>query len=119
MQLDELKSENRQTRIMGLWILLIGLAVSGYLVFLPMYDVLQGETTVSYSPFGIYLFLFTFSSSLMLVIFGARGRDFLTNRLTRNWITTGLYILLIMAVGYYLQVRVDGWFNVLGIINSN
>ena len=119
MQLDNMKTENRQARTLGLWILLIGLVLSGYLVFLPIYDILQGETTVSYSPFGIYLFLFTFSSSMMLVLFGARGRDFLTHKLTRNWVTTGLYVLLILAVGYFIQVRVDGWFNILGIINSN
>jgi len=118
MQLQDTKMENRQSRTLGLWIFLIGLLVSGYLVFLPIYDVFQGETTVSYSPFGIYLFLFTASSSMMLVIFGARGREFLTNKLTRNWLTTGLYILLILAVGYYLQTRVDGWFNLLGIINN-
>ncbi len=118
MQLENLKTENRQARTLGLWILLIGLVISGYLVYLPIYDVFQGETTVSYSPFGIYLFLFTFSSSMMLVLFGERGRDFLTRRLTRNWLTTGLYVLLILAIGYFIQVRLDGWFTALGIINN-
>lgn len=116
--MDNMKEENRQARTMGLWILLTGLVVSGWLVFLPIYDVFQGEKTVSYSPFGIYLFLFSFSSSLMLVLFGERGRDFLTQKLTHNWITTGLYILLILAIGYFIQVRVDVWFNALGIINN-
>ncbi|MCL4529174.1 MAG: hypothetical protein M1282_07150 [Chloroflexi bacterium] len=118
MQLDNLKTENCQARTLGLWILLIGLVISGYLVFLPIYDVYQGETTVSYSPFGIYLFLFTFSSSMMLVLFGEHGRDFLTHRLTRNWVTTSLYVLLILAAGYYIQFILDGWFAALGIINN-
>lgn len=119
MQSNDIKTENRQARTLGLWTLLVGLAISGWLVFLPIYDVFQGETTVSYSPFGIYLFLFTVSSSMMLVLFGARGRDFLTRSLTRNWVTTGLYVLLILAVGYYIQFILEGWFNVLGIINNN
>lgn len=118
MQSNDMKTENRQARTMGLWILLAGLVVSGWLVFLPIYDVFQGETTVSYSPFGIYLFLFTFSSSLMLVLFGERGRNFLTHSLTRNWATTGLYVLLILAVGYYIQFILEGWFAALGIINN-
>jgi len=118
MQSNDLKIENRRARAMGLWMLLAGLVVSGFLVFLPIYDVFQGETTVSYSPFGIYLFLFTVSSSMMLVLFGGRGQDFLTHSLTRNWVTTGLYVLFILAVGYYVQFRLDGWFAVLGIINN-
>ena len=118
MQVENIKTENRQARTLGLWILLIGLVISGYLVFLPIYDVYQGETTVSYSPFGIYLFLFTFSSSMMMVLFGERGRDFLTHKLTRNWLTTGLYVLLILAIGYFVQIRLDGWFTALGIINN-
>ncbi len=118
MQLDNIKTENRQARMLGLWILLIGLLISGYLVFPPIYDVFQGETTVSYSPFGIYLFLFTVSPSMMLVLFGTRGRDFLTHTLTRNWMTTGLYVLLILAVRYYIQFMLEGWFTALGIINN-
>ena len=118
MQLDDTKTENYQARTLGLWTLLIGLVISGWLVFLPIYDVFQGETTVSYSPFGIYLFLFIVSSSMMLVLFGARGRDFLTHSLTRNWITTGLYVLLILAVGYYIQFTLEGWFTILGIVNN-
>ena len=98
-------------------LLLIGLLVSGYLVFLPIYDVFHGATTVSYSPFGIYLFLFIVSSSMMMILFGLRGRNFLMS-ITRNWITTGLYVLLILAVGYFIQVRLDGWFAALGIINN-
>lgn len=118
MQLDNTKEESRRARTMGLWILLAGLVVSGWLVFLPIYDVFQGEKTVSYSPFGIYLFLFTFSSSLMLVLFGERGRNFLTHSLTRSWVTTGLYVLLILAVGYYIQFILEGWFSALGIVNN-
>lgn len=118
MQLNDAKTENRRARTLGAWLLLIGLVVSGYLVFLPIYDVYQGETTVSYSPFGIYLFLFIFSSSMMMVLFGERGRDFLTQKLTHNWMTTGLYILLILAIGYFIQVRLDVWFTALGIINN-
>jgi hypothetical protein len=117
MQSNDIKAENRQARTIGFWTFLIGVVVGGYLVFLPIYDVLQGETTVSYSPFGIYLFLFTFSSGMMMLLFGARGRDFLSRWLVKNWITTGLYVLLILAVGYYIQFILDGWFTALNITN--
>jgi drug/metabolite transporter (DMT)-like permease len=113
MQSDDLKAGNRQARTLGFWLLLIGLVVSGYLVFLPIYDVLQGEKIVSYSPFGNYLFLFTFSSSMILVLFGERGRDFMTHKLTRNWIITSLFVLLILAIGYFIQVRLNRWLPVI------
>ena len=117
MQSNDLKTENRQARMMGFWTFLVGAVVGGYLVFLPIYDVLQGETTVSYSPFGIYLFLFMFSSGTMMLIFGAKGREFLAHRLAGNWIATAFYVLIILVTGYYIQFVLDGWFTALNITN--